>query len=55
MGCLQRLGHPQRRGDSAIVGRNADEHATGRRHTHAQPDAAEEAQAAEKQRLNRVP
>jgi hypothetical protein len=57
MGCLQRLGQPQRRGDPAVAGRNAGEHTTDEHATcgYNTPTAthapAEEAEEEEKQRL----
>ena len=50
MGCLQRLGQPQRRGDFAVAGRDADEHAADGHNTGAATLAAEEAEEAERQR-----
>jgi hypothetical protein len=50
MGCVQRLGQPQRRGDIDIVGRNyADSHAAAGSH----PDANSRADAREAQEEGR--
>jgi len=50
MGCLQRLGQPKRRGDSAVAGWDADEHATDRHNNAADPRAAtQEAEEEERQ------
>ena len=52
MGCLQRLGQPQRRGDLAIAGRNAGERTTcGYNASTATHAPAEEAEEEEKQWL----
>jgi hypothetical protein len=54
MGCLQRLGQPQRRGDFAVAGRDANEHTADGHNTGAATLAAEEAEEGERQRQELV-
>lgn len=51
MGCLQRLGQPQRRGDFTVAGWDADKHAADGHNTGAAALAIEEAEEEEKQWL----
>ena len=54
MGCLQRLGQSQRRGDFAVAGRDANEHTADGHNTGAATLAAEEAEEGERQRQELV-